>query len=188
MGVLRDVVSIDTPVMRQGGRRSSVRKTEWQGGVPGPQAGVPAGWASGDCPDHLVGGLVFLSPDGTATSRANANYSGRHGNGGWATFKNPDWPANYICSTDEFWSKQPNEVMEEDRPILAKGEKGAADYSAPGSGWGGARDLDHTNPYLREDIKSYLRMLKGLGYRGWRYDMVKGYDPNTTTLQRLKKT
>jgi alpha-amylase len=101
----------------------------------------------------------------------------RNGSGGWATFKSPDWPASYICSTDEFWSKDPNDVAEEDRPILAKGEKGAADYSGAYSGWSGARDLDHTNLFLREDIKTYLRKLKGLGYRGWRYDMVKGYDP-----------
>ncbi len=37
------------------------------------------------------------------------------------------------------------------------------------------RDLDHTNADVRAGIKDYLRKLKGLGFRGWRYDLVKGY-------------
>jgi alpha-amylase len=37
------------------------------------------------------------------------------------------------------------------------------------------RDLDHTNPDVRAAIKDYLRKLRGLGFRGWRYDLVKGY-------------
>jgi alpha-amylase len=37
------------------------------------------------------------------------------------------------------------------------------------------RDLDHTNPDVRGAIKDYLRKLKLLGFRGWRYDLVKGY-------------
>jgi alpha-amylase len=104
----------------------------------------------------------------------------RNGTYGWAVFKNPDWPANYICSTDEFWSMDPNDysnsLSEQDRQIIRQGNKGAADYSAPYSSWGGARDLDHSNPELRKEIEIYLGKLKELGYRGWRYDMVKGFD------------
>lgn len=37
------------------------------------------------------------------------------------------------------------------------------------------RELDHTNPDVRAAIKDYLRRLKGLGFRGWRYDLSKGY-------------
>src|SRR5262249_5175183 len=37
------------------------------------------------------------------------------------------------------------------------------------------RDLDHTNPDVRTAIKEYLLRLKGLGFAGWRYDLVKGY-------------
>ena len=102
----------------------------------------------------------------------------RNGTPGWATFKNPCWPASYICSTDEFWSQDPNKMIEEDRQILVKGDKGAPDYSGSDYPYAtGARDLDHTNPCLREDIKTYLGKLKTFGYRGWRYDLVKGYDP-----------
>jgi alpha-amylase len=37
------------------------------------------------------------------------------------------------------------------------------------------RDLDHTNPDVRAAIKDYLRKLKSVGFKGWRYDLVKGY-------------
>lgn len=103
----------------------------------------------------------------------------RNGTGGWATFKDPNWPPKYICSTDEFWFQDPNNVTEKDRKILGEGDKGAPDYlHSDYPNWPGARDLDHTNLRLREDIKIYLGKLKTFGYRGWRYDMVKGFDAN----------
>jgi alpha-amylase len=37
------------------------------------------------------------------------------------------------------------------------------------------RDLDHTNPGVRAAVKGYLRRLRAVGFRGWRYDLVKGY-------------
>ncbi len=37
------------------------------------------------------------------------------------------------------------------------------------------RDLDHTNADVRATIKTYLRRLQDVGFRGWRYDLVKGY-------------
>ena len=37
------------------------------------------------------------------------------------------------------------------------------------------RDLDHANPDVRAAIKQYLARLAGVGFRGWRYDLVKGY-------------
>jgi alpha-amylase len=37
------------------------------------------------------------------------------------------------------------------------------------------RDLDHTNAGVRAAIKNYLRGLRALGFKGWRYDLVKGY-------------
>jgi alpha-amylase len=38
------------------------------------------------------------------------------------------------------------------------------------------RDLDHTNPDVRQAIKTYLRRLRSVGFQGWRYDLVKGFD------------
>lgn len=37
------------------------------------------------------------------------------------------------------------------------------------------RDLDHTNPDVRATIIQYLRRLQDVGFRGWRYDLVKGF-------------
>lgn len=37
------------------------------------------------------------------------------------------------------------------------------------------RDLDHTNPGVRAAVKNYLRRLRAVGFRGWRYDLVKGF-------------
>jgi alpha-amylase len=37
------------------------------------------------------------------------------------------------------------------------------------------RDLDHSNAGVRAAVKEYLRRLKAVGFRGWRYDLVKGY-------------
>jgi alpha-amylase len=49
---------------------------------------------------------------------------------------------------------------------------GAADT---GEGIAAARDLDHTNPDVRTAIKNYLKRLQDVGFKGWRYDLVKGY-------------
>jgi alpha-amylase len=37
------------------------------------------------------------------------------------------------------------------------------------------RDLDHTNPDVRHAIKAFLARLQGVGFRGWRWDLVKGF-------------
>jgi alpha-amylase len=49
------------------------------------------------------------------------------------------------------------------------------DYSGK---YASARDLDHSQEYVRSAIKEYLKFLhKEIGYDGWRYDLVKGYNP-----------
>ena len=54
-----------------------------------------------------------------------------------------------------------------------------AGYEKMCDAWGGycaARDLDHSNSYLRSAIIAYMKWMKGeRGYNGWRYDLVKGY-------------
>ncbi|MFN4257754.1 MAG: alpha-amylase C-terminal beta-sheet domain-containing protein [Gemmataceae bacterium] len=44
-----------------------------------------------------------------------------------------------------------------------------------GEYFGAGRELDHTNGDVRHAVKHYLHRLKSLGFRGWRYDLVKGY-------------
>ncbi|OAI50206.1 hypothetical protein AYO44_05915 [Planctomycetaceae bacterium SCGC AG-212-F19] len=40
---------------------------------------------------------------------------------------------------------------------------------------GAGRQLDHTNPDVRRAVKNHLHRLKNLGFRGWRYDLAKGF-------------
>lgn len=72
-----------------------------------------------------------------------------------------------ICNNDEANTATKSE---------AKGKiKGAADT---GLGDTGCRDLDHTNDRTQQNIKTYEDfLLNEMGYTGFRYDFVKGYDP-----------
>ena len=81
------------------------------------------------------------------------------------TWDNTDY--TQICNNDEANTATKSE---------AKGLiKGAADT---GLGDTGCRDLDHTNPKTQQNIKTYEDfLLNEMGYTGFRYDFVKGYDP-----------
>lgn len=72
-----------------------------------------------------------------------------------------------ICNNDEANTATKSE---------AKGKiKGAADT---GLGDTDCRDLDHTNLKTQQNIKTYEDfLLNEMGYTGFRYDFVKGYDP-----------
>ena len=54
-------------------------------------------------------------------------------------------------------------------------------WNVSGDYWGGygpARDLAHSRNEVRTAVKAYLKWLKNvIGFDGWRYDLVKGYDP-----------
>lgn len=82
------------------------------------------------------------------------------------------WDNTYytqICKDDE--ANKPNTTESEARGKI----KGAADT---GLGDTGCRDLDHTNPTTQQNIKTYEDfLLNEMGYTGFRYDFVKGYDP-----------
>jgi alpha-amylase len=45
-----------------------------------------------------------------------------------------------------------------------------------GEGWDGMRDLDHKSTNVQTVIKAYEKFLLELGYIGFRYDMVKGFN------------
>lgn len=77
------------------------------------------------------------------------------------------WDYTQICNNDE---------ANKDTRSEANGKiKGAADT---GLGDTGCRDLDHTNATTQKNIKTYEDfLLNEMGYTGFRYDFVKGYDP-----------
>lgn len=109
----------------------------------------------------------------------------RDGSSSWADFKNPDWGLWAICRGDEAFSKEESGVKDtpedqrgadEERPYPYVTHSGTT-YQYPDY-----RDIDHTNKQVRRDIIRYLRQLKSMGYRGWRYDMVHGYHARWVAL------
>ena len=80
----------------------------------------------------------------------------RVGTSDWADFTDPNWGSDAVCSNDE-WA-------------------GASGNNDTGEGYGAARDIDHTQSYVQDSIKDWMKWLKnGIGYDGWRYDYSKGY-------------
>lgn len=76
----------------------------------------------------------------------------------WADFTAPAWAPDSVCSDDE-WGQG----------------KGNPDT---GKGFHAARDIDHTQNYVRESIAAWLNRLRNhIGYDGWRYDYARGIAP-----------
>ena len=72
----------------------------------------------------------------------------------------------HICSGDECF-------QDKNSTCYSATKKGAADT---GTNDGGCRDLDHTNPYVQEWAKAYVRWMRDvMKYDGFRYDMTLGY-------------
>jgi alpha-amylase len=66
----------------------------------------------------------------------------------------------------------------DNRRAVTCDDSSGAGLGAPDSGeerMTAARELDHTNPDVRAVVKQYLARLKGIGFKAWRYDLVKGY-------------
>ncbi|MFD0861535.1 starch-binding protein [Sungkyunkwania multivorans] len=93
----------------------------------------------------------------------------RVGNTNWVDFMNPQWGTNSITNNDEVWS-QP-----EYSNVFPRGN---GDTGTP---YEAARDIDHTQTYVRQSIKDFLNNLKAIGYKGWRYDFVHGFDTSYFT-------
>ena len=76
-----------------------------------------------------------------------------------------------ITSGDEVWSANQG---------CPASYKGNADT---GEDFNGARDLDHTNANVQNNVKNYCKfLLDELGYVGFRLDMVKGYGGQYTKI------
>jgi alpha-amylase len=99
----------------------------------------------------------------------------RDGSGGWVEFENPRWDTRAICRTDEAFSDSrsgatntPDTMKGDCEEIVSYRQGGTQNYES-------FRDINHANKQVRDDVLSYLLSLQGMGYRGWRYDMVHGY-------------
>ncbi len=89
----------------------------------------------------------------------------RAGSTNWLDFTNPSWGTSAITSNDEVWNESAYSGIS---------DRGAYDT---GENYEAARDIDHSQQWVRNEIITWLKMLKEFGYKGWRYDLVKGYDP-----------
>ncbi|HEX3403552.1 MAG TPA: alpha-amylase family glycosyl hydrolase [Acetobacteraceae bacterium] len=100
----------------------------------------------------------------------------RNGSHKWADFNNPAWGTWAITRDDEAFNNPASEVF--NTPIDQRGapEESPAYRTSGDYAYDAFRDLDHTNLQVRRDIVRYLLQLKSLGYRGWRFDMVHGYN------------
>ncbi|WP_421877004.1 glucan 1,4-alpha-maltotetraohydrolase domain-containing protein [Marinoscillum sp.] len=94
----------------------------------------------------------------------------RVGSTNWVDFTNPTWGTNAITADDEVWSQPAYSSI---------GLRGNNDTGTP---YAAARDVDHTQTFVQNDIKAFLDNLKAIGYDGWRYDFVHGFDPYYFTV------
>ena len=105
---------------------------------------------------QLTNAISSLSGRGVR-SVADIVVNHRVGTTDWADFTDPAWPGHYVVSNDE-WNG----------PKSINADSGV-NYHA-------ARDLDHINPGVRNDIVSWMNgRLKAVGFSGWRFDFVKGF-------------
>lgn len=109
----------------------------------------------------------------------------RDGVSGWADFKNPDWGVWAICATDEAFSRPESGIAGTPEEQRGKCEELPSEYTRHGGttyAYDSFRDVAHTDQRVRRDVVRYLRQLRSLGYRGWRYDMVHGFHARWVAL------
>ncbi len=157
----------------------SARSEEGTGYHPKQWSNQSGDWGSKAQLVALIGKFKEINPNMKVIADIVINH--KSGNS-WIDFDNEDFgtygkftlyesghTSRYVCQDDEV-SKQAG--------WKATGAKDQGyDYQCESSGgYCAARDLDHSNSYLRDAIKAYLKWMKGeIGYDGWRYDYVKGY-------------
>ncbi len=79
----------------------------------------------------------------------------------WADFQSPTWGCWAVTSNDE-WGQN--------------GGNPCGGYDT-GDNYHAARDIDHTNSTVQNDLIAWMNWLKGtIGFDGWRYDYVRGYN------------
>ena len=104
---------------------------------------------------ELRAAIKALEPVGALGDLVLNHRVGAHTSG--ADFQDPPFPDNHAA------------IVRDDESGVGRGNHDTGDRHPCG------RDLDHTNPGVREAIKHYLHRLKSVGFRGWRYDLCKGY-------------
>lgn len=72
------------------------------------------------------------------------------------------WPTSAICNNNTVFGGTGN-------------HKTGEDYTA-------APNIDHTQDFVRQDIIKWLKLLRSIGFDGFRFDFVKGYSASRPTF------
>lgn len=96
-----------------------------------------------------------------------------------------DMVLNHRCGTATAGADFTNPAFDDNAAAVVKGDECECgtgheeEHHRDGSvaeGNRGGRDLDHANPSVQSRVKEFQTKLKGLGFGGWRYDDVLGYN------------
>jgi alpha-amylase len=124
-----------------------------------PQGYIPRKWNVLDTwygsEGELRSAIGVLEPVGALADVVVNHRVGVHTSG--ADFDEPRFPDNRAA------------ITRDDDSGIGTGNLDTGEMYAAG------RDLDHTNLGVRIAVKEYLHRLKAVGFRGWRYDLVKGF-------------
>jgi alpha-amylase len=124
-----------------------------------PQGYIPRRWSCLDTAfgteSELRAAIRALEPVGCLADVVLNHRVGLHTGG--ADFADPPFPDNRAA------------VTRDDSSGVGTGNWDTGESHPAG------RDLDHTNPDVRQTIKNYLRRLRSVGFQGFRYDLVKGF-------------
>ena len=100
----------------------------------------------------------------------------RAGKSNWTDFPTEQW-------NGQTWSIGPEGICNTDEVRNAAGQAKPTGAADTGEDFDGARDLDHTNANVQNNVKNYAKcLLQEYGYAGFRYDMVKGYGGQYTKM------
>lgn len=168
----------------------SANSTGWMGYMPIDWLDQSSPFGT---PTELKSLIATLKTKGTKCI-ADIVVNHRNGESDWCNF--PDFTykgttykmgLNTICNNDDGGYTKKQGTTSSGQPCDTYGVIPQTDcvnqlYNITGANdtgddFGGSRDIDHTSIDTQNAIKAYLDFMKNeMGYAGWRYDMVKGYN------------
>lgn len=94
----------------------------------------------------------------------------RDGYRSWAKFVDPDFGIGYrsIHSNDSFFTEGPGKKVPQD-------QRGTFKDPNIYTFWKPVRNIDHTQPEVRQHVREYMQNLMVLGFKGFRFDVANGY-------------
>jgi alpha-amylase len=102
----------------------------------------------------------------------------RNGTTAFADFTNPNWDCSTVLEDDEVKGINGQIQPCSRRFDYEGGDRLVNEFFKYES----ARDINHNNVTVQNDIKEYQRLLKLAGFDGWRYDISHGYPGWATKL------